>query len=282
MKGRYVLIGGTGFFGGALAEELRRRGGEVVTVGRGRRGRPTVRAELPGETAPLAALLEPEDTVVYMVGLSPLFRPLGGRRRYREAHLSGLVAALAVARRNGVSRFVQVSALGVTRRCGAAYGETKARATGVLRASAVAGCVAKPSILFGEEGEIVRALSLLSRLPLLPMPTLEARFRPIHVSDAACRLAEAVTAEQLPEEVELAGPELLSFPQVASVYLRRRGTRVIPVPPGISRVAVALLSRIKIPGFPAELEAMLAIDNAGRTPDSPEEMTRFTRWSAPS
>lgn len=280
MSGRYVLLGGTGFFGSALAEALRSRGFTVLTVGRGRRGNPTIRADLVETTESLDPLFLPGDNVIYLLGISPLFRPFGGRRRYRKNHLTTLVRALAAARRRGASRFVQVSALGVSKSCGAAYGETKARAGVILRASSLSTGVAEPSVLYGKGSEIIRALSLLSRLPLLPMPRIPALFRPMHVADAAGRLADAVTGEQLPDRIELSGPEALTLTQVASAYLEPRGTRLVLLPRLVSRLLVAVVSRIKLPGFPAELEAMLAIDNAGSPPEAPEELASFSSWSA--
>lgn len=284
LKTRLVLLGGTGFFGAALAQELRDRGHTVVTVARGTRGAPDVRADIVRTPQLLEQVFEPGDTVIYLLGLSPLKRPFGGRSRYREVHLDGVVGALAAAWRRGASRFVQVSALGVSRDCGAAYGETKARATAELRAEAraarIEGLVVEPSILFGDGSEIVRALDLASHFPVVPLPHITAAVRPIHVTDAARRLADAVTAGQMPPRLELTGPELLPFSRLAAAYLKPRGTRVLLLPQGISRLLVRLVSRFKVPGLPAELEAMLAMDNAGEAPPRPEELIAFTRWAA--
>ncbi len=287
METRFVLLGGTGFFGAALARELRSRGLAVVTVARGTRGAPDVRADIVRTPHLLGRIFEPGDTVVYVLGLSPLKRPLGGRRRYREVHLDGVRSALAAAVERGVSRFVQVSALGVSRGCGAAYGETKARASAELRAAArrearpgqVQTLVVEPSILFGDGSEIVQALDLAARFPAVPLPHIRPAIRPIHVDDAARRLADAVTAEQMPPRLELTGPELLSFNQLAAAYLKPRGARVLLLPRPVSRLLVRVVSRLRIPGLPAELDAMLAMDNAGEGPPRPEELTRFTRWA---
>ena len=290
MTTRYILIGGTGFFGTALARELRARGLTVVTVARGSRRssrRPDVRLDVVGEPDRIESILEPGDTVVYLAGLSPLKRPVGGRRRYREVHGTGLRAALTAAVSRGARRFVQVSALGVRPGCGTAYGETKARATGLLRmvaarAAGMESMVVEPSVLFGNGSEIICALDVASRLPRIPLPRIVARIRPIHVSDAAKRLADALTARQLPERLELAGPELLTFHQLAAAYLEPRGTRVALLPRPVTRLLVRIASRVKLPGAPAELEAMLALDNAGSPPQRSDELIAFTRWAAES
>ena len=279
MRARFVLVGGTGFFGAALTRELRGRGLTVVTIARGTHSTPDIRIDVAGAPELLERVLQPGDTGVYLAGLSPLKRPVGGRRRYREIHLTGLRKALAVAERCGVTRFVQISALGVSRRCGAGYGETKARGTAAVRAARVAGMVAEPSILFGAGSEIIRALALASRFPVVPLPHIMAAIRPIHVADAARRLADALTAGQMPQRLELTGPELLSFNEVATAYLKPRGVRIIALPRSLSRLLVRAVSKARIPGLPAELDAMLAMDNAGQPPPSPHELIAFSRWA---
>ena len=78
---RYILIGGTGFFGSALTKELQRRGMEVITVARGRSGKsPDVALTLPEDWRELQRLIRPGDRVVYLLGVTPIFRPPGGRR----------------------------------------------------------------------------------------------------------------------------------------------------------------------------------------------------------
>ncbi len=290
MTTRYILIGGTGFFGSALASELRARGLTVVTVARGSRGaplQPDVRLDVVRQPELLESILETGDTIIYLAGLSPLKRPVGGRRRYREVHVTGLRAALTAAVSRGARRFVQVSALGVLSDCGAAYGETKARATALLRSvtartPGMLSMVVEPSVLFGNGSEIIRALYVASRLPVLPLPRISAQIRPIHVSDAAKRLADALTARKLPERLELVGPEPLGFHQLAAAYLKPRGTRVVLLPHSLTRLLVRVASHLKLPGAPAELEGMLALDNAGSPPQRPDELIAFTRWAAES
>lgn len=275
---RVVLLGGTGFFGSALKKALQARGVEVLSAGRGRSGAPDLRLDIIRNPAPLEATIREGDTVVYLVARSPLRRPIGGRRRYRNAHLTGVVNALQ-AIRGRATRFVYVSALGVHLGCEAGYAESKARAERIVGGAAISATVAAPSILFGRESEIVGALRLLSHLPVVPLPDLEAPFRPILCEEAAERLAEAILSREPPARLELTGPEKLTFPEVAEAYLRPRGVRTIRLPRTISRAIVAILSSIKLPWLPAELEGMLSIDNAGSPPERASSMTRFTEWA---
>ena len=276
---RVWLIGGTGFFGSALKRSLEARDATVYTASRGRIGRAHLELDITRNAAPLGEALRRGDVVVYLVAQTPLLRPPGGRRRYREAHVTGVIRALRASESSGVARFFYVSALGVRSGCGAGYAESKARAERLVAGSPIPSTVVAPSILFAEKSEIVRALRLLSRLPLLPLPDPEAPFRPIFLRDAAERLSETILSETPPSRIELTGPEKLTFAEVAEAYLRPRGVVTYRLPRRFSNALIAALSVVKLPWFPAELEGMLAIDNAGEAPEKGEEMVPFTHWA---
>lgn len=298
MANRVVLVGGTGYLGTALARELVGRGAAVVPAARGRSrpARPVANAggtpatdltagPAPGfrraditSAASLRSLLEPGDTVVHLVGRSPVRRPRGGRGTYRELHVEGTRKLLAAAEAAGARRFVYLSALGVTRDAGAAYAETKAQAEALVETSHLEATIVLPSILFSSRSEIIGLLRLLSRFPAVPLPEISAPFRPIHVSDAAVRIADAVLAEDPPRRLPLTGPEELSFSDFVGRYLRERGTFALRLPRALTPPLLHLVSLLKIPGFPAELDRMLAIDNAGDPPDRPNEMVRYSSW----
>lgn len=228
--------------------------------------------------ASLRGLLEPWDTVVHLVGRSPVRRPRGGRRTYREIHVEGTRTLLAAAEAAGARRFVYLSALGVTRDSGAAYAETKAQAEALVETSHLEATIVLPSILFSSRSEIIGLLRLLSRFPAVPLPEISAPFRPIHVSDAAARIADVVLAENPPRRLPLTGPEELSFSDFVGHYLRERGTFALRLPRALTPPLLHLGSLLKLPGFPAELDRMLAADNAGDPPDRPNEMVRYSSW----
>jgi len=173
---------------------------------------------------------------------------------------------------------VYVSALGVTTSAGAAYAETKARAEQLVKHAGIPRTIVAPSILFAAQSELIRLLQTVSRLPVVPLPRIEAPFRPIHVSDAATRIADAVTADQAPSYLALTGPELLSFTDFVRRYLRERGTAFVLLPAALTPLLLTAVSALKLPGAPAELKRMLAIDNAGAPPPAAEELTRYSRW----
>ena len=313
MSTRFLLFGGTGFLGAALAEALVSRHADVVTISRRQAaGRPMIRHVRADITRPrsLERIIGSGDVVINLVGLSPVQRPVRGRAAYRDVHVRGTANLLEAAISAGARGFVYLSALGVRTHAGAAYAETKARAEAIVRArcskAGIPYTIVAPSVLFGGGSEITGFLQQVGRLwpdPLpVPLPQHPGRFRPVHVDDAAAHIADALMAGDgqgadrqrsdaaspgkppggqpgvLPDYLPVTGPEALSFDELAAVMLRAVGLRTTPLPRMVSAALIAVISMLKLPGVPSELNAMLAIDNEGPAPGEAEGMQRFTEW----
>ena len=275
MLGRLVIFGGTGFLGSAVVREARGRNLSVVAVARGNRRStagffPDVIADItrPGS---LPGTIRHGDVVLNLVGLSPVRRPRGGRRAYGDAHLRGTRNLTNLADTVGAQRFIYISALGVHRDCGAAYGETKALAEATVRRARTPSVVIAPSLILGPGSEISAALEMISHLPLrwIPVPDITAAFRPTDVADAARTIvdwADGTIRGTTHEYVPLVGPERVTGFEIAANHLTYRGKKVIRVPAAAIRPFIALISGLKLPGMPADLQTMLAIDNAGDAP----------------
>jgi uncharacterized protein YbjT (DUF2867 family) len=294
--GRLLVVGGTGFLGSTVVEVARERGLAVVSVARGnRRGfadrYPDIVCDI---TRPerLRGVIAAGDTVLNLVGLSPVARPRGGRRGYYGSHTAGTRNLVKAADDAGAAALIYISALGVHRWCGAAYGETKAQAEQIVLTARTPGLIIAPSLLFGDSSEIVQALDLIARrwpLPGISVPNIDTDFRPIHVDDAARRIVDlsvAIGSGEGPvakrNAVPLVGPERLTGYEIVARYLEARGIAVSRLPSPVSMVVVALLSRLKFPGLPAELNRMLALDNAGTPPEFPHDLMAYSRWVTPS
>lgn len=276
---RVVVIGGTGFVGSAVVDEARSRGLPTLSAARGsRKARraPERRVDL-ARPETLNGLLQPGDRVINLVGLSPVGRPRGGFAAYRSLHAQGVRALLEYGERAGIARVLHVSALGVRNGSGAAYAETKANAEHALARSPLPTTIVSPSLFFGPGSEIVALLDGLARLPLVPVPRIAAEFRPIHVRDGARIIVDTVMSQRPPAWIPLVGPELLSASDIAQLFLEARGVSTLRLPHAVSRLLVELASLIRLPGAPAELRAMLSIDNAGPVA-GPSDLVHYSQW----
>ena len=135
---RVLLVGGSGFVGTALARELHDRGHEVAVLSRspGEADLPADVETVPGDVTEYESIAEAfadRDAVVNLVALSPLFEPPRGAT-HEAVHLGGTENVVAAAEDHGVSRLVQMSALGADPDGATAYVRAKGAAEEVVRA----------------------------------------------------------------------------------------------------------------------------------------------------
>lgn len=227
-----VLLGGSGFLGRHLAQELLSRGARLRIVSR----RPErafslkplaalgqiqfVRADLTRADR-LADLLAGADAAVNLLGaFAGDLDSLQGR---------GVGRIAAAAREAGIGAFVHVSALGADGDSPIDYARTKAEGEAAVRAAFPQATILRPSILFGgDDAFITMFAKLIAALPWLPVFGPLAKLQPVFVDDVA---AAAVGAIKDPlkyggKTFELAGPEIVTMLElhrrIAAAQGRRR------------------------------------------------------------
>lgn len=265
-----LLVGGSGFIGTALCEELIDRDHDVTVLSRS----PDESALPDGvETAmgdvtaydSIASAFDGMDCVVNLVALSPLFKPSGGDEQHFEVHLGGTENVVQAAEEHGVERIVQMSALGADPHGETAYIKSKGQAEAVVRNADAEHVIIRPSIVFGEGGEFISFTETLTTPVVTGLPgggtTL---FQPIWVGDIAGMLAEAVEDDDRADTTyELAGPEVLSLAAVSELVARSNGRSVTIVPIPMTLVSVGLSLIDPIPGAPmgSDQARSLKMDN---------------------
>jgi uncharacterized protein YbjT (DUF2867 family) len=212
-----VLLGGSGFFGRHVAQELLSCGARLRIVGR----RPErafglkplaalgqlqiVRGDVT-RTASLPALLAGADAVVNLVGA------FAGDLDALQGNGAGKIAAAA--REAGAAAFVHISANGADAESHVAYARTKAEGERAVLAAFPQATVLRPSILFSSDDAFVTMFAgLIARLPMLPVFGPEAKFQPVFVDDAAEAVACALKAPQTfgGKTYEITGPEVITM-----------------------------------------------------------------------
>lgn len=202
--------------------------------------------------AHLGEALAGHDAVVNLVALSPLFTPKSGNAMHERVHLDGTRKLVDAAENAGVTRFVQMSALGADPDGDTHYIRAKGRAEAVVRDSALEWTILRPSVVFGEGGEFVSFTKLLTTPYVTGLPGGgKTRFQPIWVGDLAPMLADCVeAAEHVGQTYELGGPEVLTLAEVAKQVYRAEGKSlaVLPVPMALARLGLTVGGAV--PGFP--------------------------------
>jgi NADH dehydrogenase len=246
-----LLTGATGTVGKALLPLLLDTGQPVRALVRDPRrlGRHRVDVQLAlGDLARLGdahlrrQALRGADTVIH---LAAAIRDEPGAS-VEEVTGLGTGRLLHAAEAAGVERFIFFSAIGAVPFQRTRFFRAKALAERAVAGSPLQTTIFAPSIVYDRDDPWVTILRRLALLPLLPISGAgRARFQPIWAADVArCVLAalERGTADRL----ELAGPEVLTYEEIARLVARCAGrTRpVVHVPLNLVRLTLRALRRI--------------------------------------
>jgi NADH dehydrogenase len=272
---RIAMTGATGYAGTEVLAKLLRRDHQVrALVRRPERAGPLrdrgvelVAGALDSPEA-LRALVDGTDAVVHLVGIIVE----SGQQTFESIHVRGTEALLGAAEEAGVPLFVHMSALGARDDAAATrYHQTKWRAEEVVRRSALAHVIFRPSIIAGPgNAAIATMLGMLRFSPVVPViGNGRYEMQPVWVGDVAEAFARALERPDLRGTFELGGAERLTYHQMldhleAALGVRRKR---VSVPVGIARFAA--LAGAALPNLaPITSEQLQMLLEGSVTPDN--------------
>lgn len=192
-----LLIGGSGFVGGWIANRLSERGIRVTIPTRRRDNTkqlillPTVDMVEANVNDPqqLAQLMHGQDAVINLVGIlhdhdSRL--PYG--KGFAAAHIELPRKIIAAMQQTGLRRLVHMSALNAAVDAPSEYLRSKGEGEAIVRAAMgeLDITVFRPSVIFGPGDAFLNMFAKLLRLfPFFPLGCGAARFQPVYVGDVA-------------------------------------------------------------------------------------------------
>ncbi|MCX8253398.1 Complex I NDUFA9 subunit family protein [Beijerinckiaceae bacterium RH AL1] len=239
-----TVFGGSGFVGRYVSKALAQHGWRVRVASR-RPGNAFVQqpSGVVGQiTAVQANLRYPDsvaravrdaDAVINLVGLLSK----AGPQTFAAIHVGGTRAIVDATKAAGITRFVQMSAIGADPSSPAEYGRTKAEAEAIVLAALPEAVIVRPSIIFGPEDKFFNRFAAMARLmPALPLiGGGTSLLQPVFVGDVAEAIALAVDGKAKPGTIyELGGPEARSFKQIMTFILQTTGRRrplvTVPMP----------------------------------------------------
>ncbi len=230
-----LLTGATGVVGSALLAELLAREMEVRCLVRDpkRLGPDRVRVQLSladlGDPRGLRHAVRGADTVIHLAAAIRDQPP----RRLEEINALGTYRLLKAAESAGVRRFIFFSAIGATLHQRTRFFRSKALAADAVEAAEIESCVISPSIVYDRGDPWVTMMRRMALLPLLPISgSGRAAFEPVWAADVAKATIAAIEAP--PGRYELAGPERLTYDEIATLIAagvaRPRPRLHIPLP----------------------------------------------------
>ena len=233
-----LLTGATGLVGSALLPRLTASGRPVRCLVRDPRrlGAERVRVQIAlgdlSDPPSFRNALRGVDTVVHLAA-AIRDQPGGSIEELNAVATWRMVQA---AQRAGVERFVFFSAQGASAHDRTRFMRAKALAERAVAEADVPHTIFAPSIVYAP-GDVF--LTLLERMALLPVVPISgsgrARFQPIWSHDVADCVMAALARPDAAERYELAGPETLTYDEIAGVVLRAAGRPrpLVHVPLGV-------------------------------------------------
>lgn len=237
-----VVFGGSGFIGRNVVRELAKRGWRVrVAVRRphlaqflrpmGAVGQIQLKQCNLRHRPSVAEAMRGADAVINLVGLLHQTGP----QTFSAVQRDGAASLAALAREEGVERFVHISAIGADAASDSLYARTKAQAEEAVREAIPAATIIRPSIVFGPEDSFFNKFAAMASLsPVLPLiGGGKTKFQPVYVDDVADAICEALARpEAAGRTFELGGPRVYTFRELMELMLRETARKrlLLPVP----------------------------------------------------
>jgi NADH dehydrogenase len=248
-----LLTGATGNVGTQVLRRLTAKGERVRVLVRDPRrlGNERVRVQIA-----LGDLSDPASFRNALRGVQTVVHLAAAIRDQPRASLEELngVATLRLVRaaeRARTERFVFFSAIGASLHSHARFFRAKALAERAVEEADLSATVFAPSIVYSPDDPWVTLLRRMSLLPALPIAGAgRARYQPIWAGDVAdCVIAELERPGDgagRPRRFDLAGPETLTYDDIAKVALRswRRQRRLLHVPLPVVRAGLNTIETV--------------------------------------
>ncbi|MBI1190551.1 MAG: NAD(P)H-binding protein [Tepidisphaera sp.] len=237
-----AVTGATGFVGRYVVRELLRQGYAVKALAR---DRAKTRGILPEKArvvvgdvlnqADVDELLQGCQACINLVGIIREVRSPGNTQTFRSLHVKAPRLLVSRCEALGVTRFIEMSALGARDTGVSEYQRTKWEGEQAVRLSELEWTIFRPSLIHGPDGEFVKtAKGWVSgheapwvfipyftrtvedkRVPLGPVSQVDPMIQPVAVQDVARAFVAALaTPESIGEVYNLVGSEVLSWPRM--------------------------------------------------------------------
>ncbi|RJY09321.1 complex I NDUFA9 subunit family protein [Aurantiacibacter aquimixticola] len=249
LQGKLVtLIGGSGFIGSHVAQDLLERGARVRIAARepekAFKLKPLanlgqlqfVRCNAMDERS-IAQCVDGSDAVVYLIGTF--------ERNQQQLQADSAGHAAKCAAETGATGFVYISAIGADPEAETGYYRTKGDGERQVLAAFPEATIIRPSVVFGEESGLIPMFADMVRfMPVMPVFGADSKFQVVWVDDVAAGVTSALEgpAKHGGKVFEAAGPEQLTMMEIhemiADAQQRRR--YFFPMPDPIAGIFAAV------------------------------------------
>ena len=267
MDALVTLLGGGGFLGRYVAQELLKAGARVRIAERDPSGAYFLKPLSGlGQTQFVPAdITRVESARKAAIGSTAVVNLVGILKgKFETVHVEGARNAALAAAAAGASAFVQISAIGADPAAASAYAASKGKGEAAVRAAFPGATILRPSIVFGpEDGFINRFAQMMEKLPILPVLRGAAKFQPVWVADVARAVAQAALQPGVHagKTYELGGPQALSMTELNAwiAHATGRAPKMIEIPDKVGEAMARFGGRL--PGAPITWDQWLMLQN---------------------
>lgn len=246
-----LLTGASGYVGSHLLSELRARARPVRALVRNPRS-----TDLPAEVEPakgdvvkgtgLRDALDGVQTAYYLV------HSMSGGENFAARDRAAAVNFGEAAREAGVERVVYLGGLGPTGRDASIHLRSRHEVAELLRERVPKLVYVRAAMVIGPGSASFEMLRhLVGRLPLMVTPRwIDTRSQPVAIADVVRTLADAGELPDPPDEVQVGGPEVLTYREMmrrTAGVLERRPPLILKIPvltPRLSSYWVSLVTPV--------------------------------------
>jgi uncharacterized protein YbjT (DUF2867 family) len=202
-----------------------------------------------------SAALSVDDWIDAVAGVDVIINAVGifresGSQSFDALHRAAPCALFEAGAKSGVTKIVQISALGADAHANSAFLRSKKAADDFLLSLPANATVVQPSLVYGPGGTSARQFNMTASLPVIPLPgNGEQQIQPVHIDDLTqLVLALLEHAGDLPPRVAVAGPTALSMRSFYATLRQAMGiarpARFMPVPWPLVKAAAAVGNRL--------------------------------------
>lgn len=270
VTGRIFLTGGTGFVGSAIRAQLKDRPVRLLVRNRAAADRlagPNVEVVVGDVTRPesLRGAMDGCEAVIHLVAI---IAEEGGVT-FDGIIRQGTVNVVAEAKRAGIVRFIQMSAMGTRHDPQYGYFEAKWQAEQSVIGSGIPWTIFRPSVIFGPGDEFINTLAgLVKAAPVIPVVgDGKSKFQPVSVSEVASAFVRALDDPATAGHIyDLGGGKIYEYQEMLSVIAAKLGLKkpMVKVPIAFMKPVVNLskpLPKALRPPVTSEQLKMLSVDN---------------------
>ena len=164
-----------------------------------------------------------------------------------------------------LKQFIHVSALGIENATDSLYALSKLEGESEVKKNFNNTLVLKPSVVYSVDDNFTTYLmTLLSRMPIMPLYyNGNTKFTPIHVTDFAEIIFEAVKRKIVGETIECIGPEVLTFKDIVLIILKsiKKKRLLISMPLIFAKLIAKILQIMPKPLLTTDQLKLLKYDN---------------------